>query len=301
MSQALRPFAVTVNWNRAKDTLECVGSLLQGNPGTEVVVVDNGSTDGLSALLRDKHPGLTVIENPRNLGYVKGVNIGIRAALERGATHVLLMNNDAVAHPGMVNELQGLLERNPSAGIAGPKIFYYGTDVMWFNGGHFNDLLGFSTHPLMDRRDDGGDAEREVHYVTGCAMMVRAEVFRDVGLFDEDFDIYAEDLDLCLRAKEKGYSSWLVPKATAEHKVSLSTGVVGTNLMTPYRSYYYGRNMLMMVRKRMRGARFITGFLGQTLILLPYYFMLISMQRSRGSFAQYLKGYAHAMIWTVRN
>ncbi len=281
--------------------MECVDSLLQGNPEAEVVVVDNGSNDGSSALLRDRYPGLTVIENPQNLGYVKGVNIGIRTALEKGATHVLLINNDAVAHPGMVKELLGSLERNPSAGIAGPKIFYYGTDVMWFNGGHFNDLLGFSTHPLMDRRDDGGDVEREVNYVTGCAMMVRSQVFRDVGLFDEDFDIYAEDLDLCLRAKEKGHSSWLVPKATAEHKVSLSTGVVGTNLMTPYRSYYYGRNMLMMVRKRMRGTRFITGFLGQTFILLPYYFLLISMQKARGSFIQYLKGYSQAMIWMVRS
>ena len=281
--------------------MECVNSLLQGNPGAEVLVVDNGSTDGSSALLKERHPGLTVIESPRNLGYVKGVNIGIRAALEKGATHVLLINNDAVAHPGMMKELLDSLERNPSAGIVGPKIFYYGTDVMWFNGGHFNDLLGFSTHPLMDRRDDGGDVEREVNYVTGCVMMVRSQVFRDVGLFDEDFDIYAEDLDLCLRAKEKGYVSRLVPKATAEHKVSLSTGVVGTNLMTPYRSYYYGRNMLMMVRKRMKGVRFITGFLGQTLILLPYYFMLISMQKARGSYVQYLKGYSQAIIWMVRS
>ncbi len=301
MPQALRPFAVTVNWNRAKDTLECVDSLLQGNPGTEVVVVDNGSTDGSPDFLRERHPDLTVIENSSNLGYVKGANMGIRLALEKGATHVLLLNNDAIARPGMVSELLGLFARNPSAGIAGPKIFYYGTDIMWFNGGHFNDLLGFSTHPLMDRRDDGGDQEREVRYITGCAMMVRSEVFRKVGLFDEDFDIYAEDLDLCLRAKENGYGSWLMPKATAEHKVSLSTGVVGTNLMTEYRSYYYGRNMLLMVRKRMKGARFATGFLGQTMILLPYYFMLISMQKARGSFRKYLRGYVHALIWIVRS
>ena len=143
MPRALRPIAVTVNWNRAKDTLECVDSLLQGNPGTEVVVVDNGSTDGSSALLRERHPEVTVIESPRNLGYVKGVNMGIRLALGKGATHVLLINNDAIAHPGMVNDLLGLFERKPTAGIAGPKIFYYGTDIMWFNGGHFNDLLAF--------------------------------------------------------------------------------------------------------------------------------------------------------------
>jgi GT2 family glycosyltransferase len=224
MPQALRPFAVTVNWNRAKDTLECVDSLLQGNPGTEVVVVDNGSTDGSSDFLKEKRPGLMVIESPRNLGYVKGVNMGIRLALEKGATHLLLVNNDAIAHPGMVRELLELFGRDPSVGIAGPRIFYYGTDLMWFNGGHFNDLWGFSTHPLMDRRDDGGDQEREVHYITGCAMMVRAEVFREVGLFDEDFEIYAEDLDLCLRAKEKGFSSGWCPGHGGAKGVALHRG-----------------------------------------------------------------------------
>lgn len=295
MPTGLRPYAITVNWNRADDTVQCVGSILDGNPGTAVVVVDNGSIDGSASLLKQRFPGLEVLENRENQGYAKGVNRGIRLALERGATHLLIINNDAIARPGMVRELLEALDRHPPAGIVGPKIFYFGTDVIWFNGGHFNHMFGLSTHPLMDRQDDGDEREREVDFITGCTMMVKAEVFNTIGLFDEDFEIYAEDLDLCLRAKEKGFSSWLVPGALAEHKVSLSTGVAGSNLMTPYRAYYYGRNMLMMVHKRKQGMAFITCFLGQTFILLPYYFMLMGMQPTKGAFRQYARGYVQAL------
>lgn len=300
MPQALRPFAVTVNWNRAKDTLECVDSLFEGNQGIQVIVVDNGSKDGSSSLLKSHYPDLELIENETNLGYVKGANQGVKRALEQGASHVLLINNDAIARPGMMKRLLQAMDDHPQAGVIGPKIFYYGTDVMWFNGGHFNHLLGLSTHPLMDRQDDGGDQDREVGFITGCAMLVRSQVFSDIGLFDEDFEIYTEDLDFCLRAKEGGYGVWLVPGAVAEHKVSISTGVSGSNLMTPYRSYYYARNMLMMVRKRKGGFRFLTCFMGQTFILIPYYFFLMGVQRTIGSFRHYLRGYAHALIGILR-
>jgi|WetSurMetagenome_2_1015567.scaffolds.fasta_scaffold19559_3 GT2 family glycosyltransferase len=300
MATGAKPFAITVNWNRAEDTVQCVSSLLQGNPGVEVLVVDNGSEDGSVEVLRSKFPGLMILENTENMGYVKGVNQGIRRALAEGATHLLIINNDAVSRPSMVAELVDVLDRYPSAGIAGPKIFYYGTDMIWFNGGHFNHWMGFSTHQYMDSKDDGRNRERKVDFITGCTMMVKASVFSEVGLFDEDFVIYAEDLDLCLRAKEKKYESWLVPFAMAEHKVSLTTGIAGSNLMTPFRAYYYGRNMLMMIYKRKRGLQFITCFLGQTLVMLPYYFLLMGLQGTQGSFRHYMKGYNDAMRWMVK-
>ncbi len=295
-----RPYAVTVNWNRAEDTIECVSSLIQGSPTTKIIVVDNGSEDGSVAILRQTIPGLEVLENSENQGYAKGINHGIMRALEMGATHVLLINNDAVTRPGMVETLLQALERHPHAGIVGPKIFYYGTDVMWFKGGRFNHLLGFSRHPFMDRKDDGNRQDREVDFITGCVMMVRAEVFSDIGLFDEDFEMYVEDLDFCLRAMERGYRSFLIPSAMAEHKVSVSTGLSGSNLMTPYRAYYYGRNMAMMVYKRKRGLALITCFLGQTVILLPYYFMLMNLEGSKGSFKHYVRGYVQALKQMVR-
>ncbi len=272
---------------------------MEGDQGIRVIVVDNGSQDGSVSIIKERYPDLDIIENESNLGYVKGANQGVRRALEMGASHVLLINNDAIARPGMLRTLLEAMDEHAGAGIVGPKIFYFGTDVMWFNGGDFNHLLGLSTHPLMDRLDDGGDQDREVEFITGCAMLVRSSVLRDIGLFDEDFEIYTEDLDFCLRAKEKGYGVWMVPSAMAEHKVSISTGISGSNLMTPYRSYFYARNMLMMVRKRKRGLHFMTCFMGQTFILIPYYFFLIGVQRTKGSFRQYLRGYGHAVKWII--
>ena len=80
MATVPKPFAITVNWNRAEDTVQCVSSLIQGNPGVEVLVVDNGSEDGSVELLRGKFPELLILENTENMGYVKGVNQGIRRA-----------------------------------------------------------------------------------------------------------------------------------------------------------------------------------------------------------------------------
>jgi GT2 family glycosyltransferase len=295
MSLGPRPFAVTVNWNRADDTVECVRSLLQGNPGTEVLVVDNGSRDGSVEKLIHAFPGLRVMENQENLGYVKGINQGIRGALGMGATHILVMNNDAIARPGMVAELLEALKRHPQAGIAGPKILYHGSDRLWFAGGHYNHLLGYSKHPYMDQKDGGQVAERTVSYITGCAMLIKAEVLQGIGLFDEDFQIYAEDLEFCLRAWENGNESWYVPTAVAEHKVSMSTGAGGSNAMTPYRAYYYARNMMLVLRKRKKGVALLTGLLGQTFILIPYYLLLMGSQGRSCSFRHYLRGYIQAL------
>jgi GT2 family glycosyltransferase len=299
MATGPRPYAITVNWNRAEDTVQCVRSIVEGNPGVGVVVVDNGSTDGSKDVLRLSFPDIELIENQENLGYTRGANQGVRRALERGATHVLMINNDAVAGRGMVSGLMEALECHPRVGIVGPKIFYSGTDVIWFDGGNYYGWLGVSTHPRMDRHDDGRDRERQVDFITGCVMLVKAEVFADVGLFDEDFIIYMEDLDLCLRARDQGYESWSVPKVTAEHQVSLSTGIAGSNRMTSFRSYYYGRNMLLLTYKRRKGLRALPGLYGQTLVLIPYYFMLIAIQGTKGAFRQYMRGYLHALRTVV--
>lgn len=300
MSPGPKVIAVTVNWNRGQDTVDCVRSVTEGDPGTEVIVVDNGSEDGSISLLKQRFPGLEIIENGENLGYVKGANRGIVKALEKGATHVLVINNDAISRPGMVYGLLDAFERHTDAGIVGPKIFYFeNKDLIWFKGGHFNRNLGYSTHPLMDHPDDGDDDDRMVDFITGCVMLIKAELFKELGLFDEDYEIYAEDLDFCLRAQERGWASWVIPKVAAEHKVSTSTGVAGSNTMTPYRSYFCARNIPILLGKRMRGVSLITCLMGQIFVRIPYYFMLISMQGEKGALVQFIKGYVHGLMYFI--
>ena len=276
------------------------GVLQVTNAQTNASVLVIGATYKKDIKDLRKSPALDIIENGENLGYVKGVNRGITKVLERGATHVLVINNDAIARPGMVKGLLGSFARHNDAGIVGPKIFYFeNKDILWFKGGHFNHSLGYSTHPFMDHPDDDDNADREVDFITGCVMMIKAETFRDLGLFDEDYEIYAEDLDFCLRAKERGIASWVIPSVAAEHKVSISTGVAGSNIMTPYRSYFCARNIPILLGKRMKGPRLLTCLIGQIIIRIPYYFMLISIQGEKGALRQFLKGYADGLMFFI--
>ncbi len=300
MTPGPRVVAITVNWNRPEETLECIRSLRAGGvQGLETVVVDNGSDPRSVESIRLSAPEARIIVLGRNEGYVRGANAGLREAMKSDFTHFLLINNDAFGEPGFVAQLLEGLARHSSAGIVGPKILYPDRRRIWFAGGEFNRTWGYSTHPLMDEEDRGTGEERKVDFVTGCVMLVRREGFEEVGLFDEDFEMYAEDLDLCLRAEEKGFESWYVPSAVAFHKVSSSAGIGGSNIMTPFRARRYARNMLLLIAKRMRGLRYLTCLLGQLIISLPYYSGLIAIQRSRGALGAYLGGVVEGMKFNV--
>lgn len=288
-------WAVTVNWNRGEDTVECLRSLL--DCGVEaLVVVDNGSTDDSVSLISREVPGARLLEMGENLGYVKGMNAGLVKAMEEGAELLLLINNDAVAGPGMTDLLLQGMRGHPQAGIAGPTILYHSDEKVWFAGGQLNRTWGYSTHPFMDEPPPEGQKSRMVDFITGCVMMVRREVLEEVGLLDPRYFMYMEDLDLCLRARRSGYQCWYIPEAIAYHKVSSSSGVGGSNIMTPLRSYYYARNMLLLVHRMGSESGAMTRYLGQFLVRLPYYAFLISSQRVKGGLTAYLRGLNDGMI-----
>lgn len=286
-----RIFAITVNWNRADDTLECLDSLVKSGVKTSsIIVVDNGSTDGSVELISREMPSIQIMKMDENLGYIKGVNRGISRALENGAQTILLINNDATIDHDAIDIMLEAAERRKEAGILGPKILYSGRNVIWFAGGRFNWRWGFSSHPGMDEADVTEDKEEKVDFITGCVMMVRREVFEEIGLFDEGYWMYAEDLDFCLKALIKGWESWVIPSAVAHHKVSASSGVKGSNVMTRMRSYYYAKNMLILVKNIPWSKGSYTRLLGQVVVRLPYYTLQISLQGVKGGLRSYLRG-----------
>jgi hypothetical protein len=292
--------AITVNWNRADDTIDCLNSLeVSGVDPSRIIVVDNGSSDGSPEKVRERMPSVIVMEMDENLGYIKGVNRGISRALELGARNILLINNDATVSGDAVGGLMEAFENHGSAGILGPKILYHDMDRIWFAGGRFDRRWGFSTHPHMDGPDDLDDREERVDFVTGCIMLVRSEVFEDIGLFDEDLWMYAEDLDFCLEAGAVGWESWYIPSSVGYHKVSASSGVKGSNTMTPMRSYYYARNMMVVVHRLPWKEKRFTRLLGQFLVRFPYYTMQITLQGVRGGLRAYAKGLVDGLRWIL--
>ena len=289
-----------VNWKRADDTLDCLATLTKySSVPLDIVVVDNGSGDGSAERIAESFPQAQLIALERNEGYVVGINKAITEALKRDPEFVLVMNNDAVATSGYLGPLLDIMDRRPRCGIAGPKILYHGSGRVWFGGGTYNRWFGYTKHEHMDE-EDREDRERRLDYVTGCTALIRAEVFRRIGLFDEDFTMYFEDLDFCLRADAAGYESWYVPSSVTRHKVSASAGIAGTNVLTPIRAYNYARNALLVIGKNRKGIKAATSVLGQYVLALPYYCIGILMGPKKGALLSYLKGLSDGTIWLIR-
>ena len=242
---------VIPNWNGGADTIECLESLHRLDyPSYEVIVVDNASTDGSPQRIRSAYPQITLIENEENLGFVGGSNIGIKYALERDAAYILLLNNDTTVHRDLLKELVRVAESNPQAGILGPKIYFYDRpEILWFAGSLFKAYLGKTLQVGFGERDEGQyDEVREVPFISGCALMFRAEVAKSIGLLDSDYYHSNEDVDFCLRARRAGFKVLFVPQAKVWHKVAVASG--GT--ASPFYFYYPFRNRLLLMKKHGR-------------------------------------------------
>lgn len=217
---------VVLNWNGAGVIGPCLDSLARVvRPALEVIVVDNGSTDGSAAMVRERYPRVELIETGENLLFARGNNAGIRRALERGAGAVLLLNNDTEVDPAFAERLLAALE-DPGVGIAGPRICYHDDPRrIWYGGGLFEPLTGVPRHRDIRRVEGPGTAGAgETEWVTGCALLARREVFERVGLLDPSYRIYCEDVDFCLRAARDGWRIRYEPGALVWHKVSASSG-----------------------------------------------------------------------------
>lgn len=246
---------VIVNYNGRDDTLECLRSLsgLTYPGDVDVIVVDQpapGGSDNTPALVRERFPSVHVIENPTNNGFAGGNNVGVRAAIERGATYLFLLNNDTEVEPGLLEPLIALAEGDESVGVVGPAMLYHGRpDTVWSLGGRVDwrgnaTLLG-EGEPAT--RPGNPSAPREVDYIVGCGLLIKRSVLDKVGLLDERYFLYWEETDLCARVRRAGFRVVCEPRARLWHKVSQSTGAD-----SPLTLYYMRRNQLLYLGERGR-------------------------------------------------
>jgi GT2 family glycosyltransferase len=250
MTMVIKIATIVLNWNNAKDTIECLHSLhtIQ-DPNHQIIVVDNGSTDSSLAEIRKAFPHLDYVENESNLGFAEGNNRGILYALEKGADYLLLLNNDTVVDPAILQAFRKALTLHPAAGAFGAKIYFYDEPTLiWHAGGDVSLRLGKCYH--HGSRDSDLDKKwehvREINYACGCAILVKAEAIRQVGLMDPRFFLIWEEVDWCWRMRKAGYPILFIPEAKLWHKVSASFegGHKG-----PLWHYFYARNRLLFFKK----------------------------------------------------
>jgi GT2 family glycosyltransferase len=225
-----------------------------GYSNFQILVIDNGSTDGSVEVLRRAYPDIELIETGDNLGYAGGNNVGLERAVARGADYVVLLNNDTVVDPGFLDTLVDVAERDPQAAFVGPKMLYLDRpDTVWFGGGRI-DWMNGAAHLDHDAKDDAREtAPREVDYITGCCLMVRASALPDIGLMDTRFFLLFEESDWCVRARECGWRCVYVPNARIWHAVSRSFNGTGS----PTYRYYFARNELLLYRKHLSGLSLV--------------------------------------------
>ena len=245
-----RVWIVPVNFNGLDDTRKCLDSLAKLSAPASVIVVDNASREDPTAILNAEFPWAHVIRNEVNAGWSGGNNAGIRFAMERGADFILLLNNDTTVHPDIVARLLAAMYANPAFGIIGPVIRYMDEpDLVMTDGTKFNRPGApgfFQRQPVPERPD----AVEDTDIVNGCAMFIRAEVFRRVGLIDDRFFLIHEESDFCLRAREAGFPCGVLAEALVWHKGSTTFKQSGKR----WQRYYDTRNLGLLLSKH-RGPR----------------------------------------------
>ena len=233
--------ALIVTWNRSEDLLECIGSvLLSGYPRLAVYVVDNGSSDGSSRAIAERYPEVRVIRSEENLGFAGGSNLGLTRMLEDGMDAVFLLNDDVVVAEDTLAQLAEVVFSDPTVGAVAPKVLAYSApNTIWAAGGLI-DPRGVAVQRNYGETDRGqADEVSEIDYAVGCAMLVKSDVIRQVGLMDPRYFMYYEEADWCRRIRGAGYRILYVPRGRAWHKVSLDGDERN------HASYYFSRNRLL--------------------------------------------------------
>lgn len=240
---------ILVNYNGFDDTVACIQSLEKIDyPNYEIYVVDNGS---------DQHPTeqqMVVLERTiyialkDNLGFSGGNNIGIRRAMEDSYEYFLLLNNDTIVTPDFLTRLVTTAQAHPEAGcITGRIMFYFDQDKIWYAGGTYNERYTSVCHKHWGETFSSDISEKcvvETEFATGCLMLLTRSVVETVGLLSEEYFLYAEDTDYCLRLHQNNYPILYDERSVILHKISRSTGATSANTQ-----YYMMRNRLMIIRK----------------------------------------------------
>lgn len=283
---------ITVNYNQCQVTGQLLRSLQTINyRNTEILVVDNGSTSQPIDSLIFQFPRVHFLKSPQNLGFAGGNNLAIRKAK---GDYFLFLNNDTEVDPDFLTPLVECLQQKANAGMASPKINYF-TDknlIQYAGSSEMNPYTGRNRCIGYQEQDRGQfDAIYPTAFIHGAAMLVAREVLEKVGLMDESFFLYYEELDWCARARQAGFTVWYVGESVVYHKESVSTGQD-----SPFKLYYLTRNRLLFMRRNYPVHQWLLNFLFFSAVSLPLHLIGLAIKRQFKHMAAFWKAYQ----WNLR-
>lgn len=243
---------ILVSYNDRLHLELCLDSLAEAvrDLETEVVVVDNRSSDGSPELVRKKFPGVRLIENSQNVGFAKACNQGLS---QTGGPIVLFLNTDTTVSAETLDLLLEEIRDNPGLGAVGPALetgkgsyqVSFGKRVDFFSAFIQKAVL----NPYFTRKLKTDKKKREVGWLSAACLMIRREALEEAGFFDEHFFLYFEDIDLCYRIREKSWKLIFFPRAEMTHIGGTSTSSVKT-----LSRYHYRKSQIYFYRKHNSGV-----------------------------------------------
>ena len=244
-----------LNWNGRDLTLDCLSSLEKViYPNVKIHIIDNGSSDNSVVSIRNKFPDYEIIELAENHGFAKGNNTGFQSVKQK-ADYTIFLNNDTIVDPNFIDPLVNELEAISNVKQTAPKIFYEDKkEYIWFAGGIISLWTGVIRHSGIRKKDSSKFSQkRKIDYATGCCVCMRTVDFESIGMFDESFLLYGEDVDLSLRFSNQGGEILFVPESKIWHKVSASLG--GQSAFGKWKRKLSGK--MKLVRKHSLGYQVI--------------------------------------------
>lgn len=265
---------VIVTRNRKKVTLDCLDSVFKMDyPNFEVILVDNGSTDGTAGEIKNCNSKLKIIENKENLGLNAGKNLGQKQAK---GEYILFLDSDTITDKNLLAELVKLAETEPETGIVCPKMYYHQPkNVIWYAGSFVNLLTSQTKNIGVNEKDSGQwDQIRETQFAPTAYLVTKKAVEKLKGHREDLFMTYG-DTDYGLRAREAGFKVMFCPTAKLWHRIKMRDNIrtiraLGYNL--PMRAYYFARNRVIFMKEhapRLNLAIFI-------LVFFPLFTLYIS-------------------------
>jgi GT2 family glycosyltransferase len=237
-----------VNYNSKQDTIECIRSLqAAGALLKHIYIIDNHSTDGsVEEISQQFGTEINLVHSDANNGYAYALNLGIRSVCTENYPWFLLMNNDTIVDRAYLQELSTISELHPEISIWNPVINYFDKpNTIWHLGAQVIPGTLITSEPFHNKENSSLDRETiPIIFAHGCAMMVHADVFKKIGLLDDSFFMYAEEVDFCWRAHLAGFQASAAPKAKIIHK-----GSVSSNRQKKNTHYLRSRNQIFFYRR----------------------------------------------------
>lgn len=251
---------VILHYQSSENTLDCLKSItadLTNKKDVVFFIIDSGRTFTIPGSLKTIE-NLHLIRTNENTGYALGMNLGIKKGLEIGCEYIILLNNDIISPPNLVSKLVSFATNHQDMGAVSPKIYFakghefhkerYKKSeighVLWYAGGKIDWQNVYVSHRGVDEVDHGQyQKTQETDFVTGCCMLIKREVIEKVGLFDEKYFLYFEDVDYSVRIKRQGYHLSYYPDVHLWHKNASSSGGAGGKTSIYYQNrnrFYFG-------------------------------------------------------------